>query len=72
MVHEIINNIPIGYKKIIDLTKYNNNNRPNWNLENQEELFYSYFEPLFFSTDHLQMVNNEYNYNSILIDHYRN
>jgi len=61
MKPEIINNIPIGYNKIVDLTKYNGNNRPNWNLDNQEILFYSYFEPLFFSTDHLQMVN----YNAI-------
>lgn len=57
----IINNIPIGNKNIINLNNYNQGQRPNWTQNNQEELFYQYFEPLYFCTEHLELIH----YNTI-------
>lgn len=58
MQREIINNIPIGNKTIIKLPK----NRPQWTKDNQEELFYAYFEPLYFCTEYLQRIHLETTY----------
>lgn len=70
-MREIINNIPIGNKNIINLATYNGGNRPNWTTENQEELFYAYFEPLFFATEHLEVIHYVKTYEDLWLQTHR-
>lgn len=64
-MRDIINNIPIGSKQVIHLQANGNIQRPNWTKDNQEELFYAYFEPLYFCTEYLQLINEVNTYETL-------
>lgn len=64
-MREIINNIPIGSKQVVHLQAKDNIQRPNWTKDNQEELFYAYFEPLYFCTEYLQLISEVNTYETL-------